>query len=58
MLVARIAVTLALAAVSYYVGREVGRAAPIREALRQRREARKGEEGMAPEEETDTKNPR
>ena len=57
MFVARIAVTLAIAAVSYYVGREVGRAAPIREALRRRREEREGDTEVVrvtPE----TKNPR
>ncbi len=56
MPVARIAVTLAIAAISYYIGREVGRAAPIRETLRQRRETR-GREGKTSME-SDTKNPR
>ena len=57
MFVARIAVTLAVAAVSYYVGKEVGRAAPIREALRRRREEQNGETEVV-QVRPETKNPR
>ncbi len=57
MFVARIAVTLAIAAVSYYVGKEVGRAAPIREALRRRREERE-EDTEVVRVTPETKNPR